>query len=78
MKGTPLENKAELLALARLPKEKLAMTARAVASGEAATVAEAVQMPHGKGRCRRSRARRRPRWGSYRTDPPASPSSRAR
>ncbi|WP_434043923.1 MULTISPECIES: ParB/RepB/Spo0J family partition protein [Sorangium] len=47
--GTPLEDrKSELLALARLPKEKQAMTARAVASGEAATAAEALQKPHGK------------------------------
>ncbi|WP_437656674.1 ParB/RepB/Spo0J family partition protein [Sorangium sp. So ce1182] len=49
VKGTPLENKKrELLALARLPKEKQAMTARAVASAEAATVVEAAQKSHGK------------------------------
>ncbi|WP_437952497.1 hypothetical protein WME98_18490 [Sorangium sp. So ce296] len=50
VKGTPLESKRELLALARLPKEKLAMTARVVASGEGATVAEAMQKPHGEGK----------------------------
>lgn len=47
-KGTPLENKKrELLALARVPKEEQAITARAIASGEAATVAEAVQKSGG-------------------------------